>query len=164
MQIRPAGVSDLGNINDLYNRFVVDTHFTFDLEPMSAADRAAWFDHYSTTGRHRALVASVEGVFAGYATSSKWRPRPAYDTSVEVSIYISENFKRSGVATALYLELFEQLSGEDVHRAYAGIALPNAPSVSFHERMGFRLAGTLTEVGRKFGKWWDVGYYERELP
>lgn len=68
-----------------------------------------------------------------------------------------------GVGTLLYKELFEALVGEDLHRAYAAIALPNEPSVRLHDAFGFRHVGTYTEVGRKFGRYWDVAWYEKAL-
>jgi phosphinothricin acetyltransferase len=99
----------------------------------------------------------------GYATSSPYRPKPAYSTSVEATVYVAPDAGRRGIGTLLYKALFAALAGEDVHRAYAGIAQPNEASVRLHERFGFRHAGTYTEVGRKFGRYWDVAWYEKEL-
>ncbi|GHE76015.1 phosphinothricin N-acetyltransferase [Streptomyces longispororuber] len=99
----------------------------------------------------------------GYATSSPLRPKPAYATSVEVSVYCAPEAAGRGVGTLLYRRLLAALEGEDVHRAYAGIALPNPASVRLHERFGFRHLGTYREVGRKFGRYWDVAWYELPL-
>jgi phosphinothricin acetyltransferase len=91
--------------------------------------------------------------------------KPAYDTSVEVTIYLAPDAGGCGVGTRLYKALFEALADEDLHRAYAGIAQPerNEASVRLHERFGFRHVGTYREVGRKFGRYWDVAWYEKEL-
>lgn len=99
----------------------------------------------------------------GYATSSAFRPKPAYATSVEVTVYLAPHARGRGVGTLLYKALFEALADEDVHRAYAGIAQPNEASARLHERFGFRHVGTYREVGRKFGRYWDVAWFEKEL-
>ena len=83
---------------------------------------------------------------------------------VETSVYCDPSATGGGLGTALYATLFSVLAGEDLHRAYAGVALPNDASESLHRRFGFREIGTYTEVGRKFGQWWDVRWYERPMP
>ncbi|PGH49904.1 GNAT family N-acetyltransferase [Streptomyces sp. Ru87] len=97
----------------------------------------------------------------GYATSSPFRPKPAYGTSVETTVYCAPDALGRGVGSLLYTRLFEELAGEDLRRAYAGIALPNAASVRLHERFGFGPVGTFHEAGRKFGRYWDVAWFER---
>lgn len=99
----------------------------------------------------------------GYATSGPHRPKPAYATSVETSVYVAHDAGRRGLGTLLYDALFHSLSGEDLHRAYAGITQPNEASVRLHTRFGFRHLGTFGEVGRKFGRYWDVAWYAKEL-
>jgi phosphinothricin acetyltransferase len=93
-----------------------------------------------------------------------FRERAAYSRSVETSVYLDPSMLGHGLGTALYAALLDELAHEDVHRAYAGIALPNDASEALHRRLGFREVGTYTEVGRKFGRWWDVRWYERPLP
>jgi phosphinothricin acetyltransferase len=99
----------------------------------------------------------------GFATSSRFRAKAAYDTSVETTVYCAPNGVGRGVGTALYRRLFDVLAAEDVHRAYAGIALPNDQSVALHRKLGFAPVGTYREVGRKFGAYWDVQWFERAL-
>ena len=100
----------------------------------------------------------------GYACTRRFREKAAYDTTVEVSVYVAAFAIGRGLGNALYAELFEAIRGEDVHRAIAGITLPNHASVKLHERFDFRSAGVMTGVGRKFGRFWDVAWYERALP
>ena len=161
--VRHASEQDLAQLNDIYNRYVIETHFTFDIEPMTLDSRRAWFEHYDTTGRHRVVVGLSDSSVVGYACSSRWRPKPAYETSVETSIYVAPDAVGRGIGTRLYEELFKQLQGEDVHRAYAGIALPNQASIALHERFGFKRVAHFTEQGRKFDRYWDVGFYEKPL-
>jgi phosphinothricin acetyltransferase len=109
-----------------------------------------------------ATGAGAQGIL-GYATSGPFRPKPAYATSVETTVYVAPDSGRRGIGTLLYKALFEALADEDLHRAYAGVAQPNDASTRLHERFGFRHVGTYREAGRKFGRWWDVAWYEKEL-
>jgi phosphinothricin acetyltransferase len=163
VEVRPAKRQDLEAINDVYNHYVKETHITFDVEPMSLELRREWFSHYSGQGRHRLFVAVSGDDVIGYASSSRFRPKPGYDTSVETSIYLAPDAVGRGAGKKLYEELFRSLDGEDVHRAYAGIALPNPPSIALHEHFGFKRVALYTEQGRKFGRYWDVAWYEKPL-
>ncbi|MEA2643553.1 MAG: phosphinothricin acetyltransferase [Chloroflexota bacterium] len=163
LTIRAASAGDLGAINDIYNHYVLQAHYTFDVEPLTTEARREWFAHYNTTGRHRLLVAVSEVAVVGFASSSRFRPKPAYETSVETSIYLAPEMAGRGAGARLYEHLFKLLEGEDVHRAYAGISLPNPASIALHERFGFRQVAHFTEQGRKFGRYWDVAWYEKPL-
>ncbi|MGI5376123.1 N-acetyltransferase family protein [Streptomyces sp. CA-251387] len=169
VQVRPGVESDLAALTDIYNHYVRETPITFDTAVFTPEERRPWLLSHPEDGPHRLMVAAETGPgddpqrILGYATSSAFRPKPAYETSVEVTIYLAPHAGRRGVGTLLYKALFEALADEDVHRAYAGIAQPNEASVRLHERFGFRYVGTYREVGRKFGRYWDVAWYEKEL-
>lgn len=159
--VRPGRLDDLAALTDIYNYYVVNTHVTFDLEAFTVVGRKAWFDHYSDRGRHRLLVAVDADQVVGYATSSPFQEKAAYATSVAATVYCAPDAIGRRVGSALYAALFDALSAEDVHRVYAGVALPNESSLALHRRFGFTEVGTLREVGRKFGRWWDVTWLER---
>ncbi|MFI5284330.1 MAG: GNAT family N-acetyltransferase [Candidatus Dormibacterales bacterium] len=161
--VRPATEGDLPTINDIYNVYVVESHFTFDLEPMTMSGRLEWFSHYAETGRHRVMVAAIDDRVVGYACSSRFRPKPGYLTSVETSVYLTAGATRLGLGTRLYEALFDAIRSEVIHRAYAGIALPNPASVALHERFGFRQVAHFTEQGCKFGRYWDVAWFEKPM-
>ena len=163
VHVRPATTADLSPINDIYNHYVVESHITFDDDPMTMEARRDWFDHYAKAGRHRLLVAVEGDRVVGYATSSRYRPKPGYLTSVETSIYLLPDAVGKGTGGKLYAELFKALEGEDIHRAYAGIALPNPASIALHEKLGFKRVALYTEQGRKFGRYWDVAWFEKPL-
>ncbi len=163
LEIRPARREDVPAINDLYNLFVADTAVTFDIEPSSLEQRLTWFEQFSETGARRLMVVENSDAVAGYAGTLQFRTKPAYRTSVEMTIYVHPEFKGRGVGSKLYEGLFDALEGEEVHRAYAGITLPNEPSVILHERAGFRHIGTYSQVGFKLGRYWDVAWYERAV-
>ncbi|WP_327429412.1 GNAT family N-acetyltransferase [Streptomyces sp. NBC_01236] len=167
VQVRPGVESDLGALTDIYNHYVRETPITFDTAVFTPEERRSWLLSHPEDGPHRLMVATDADsqTILGYAASSAFRVKAAYDTSVEVSVYLAPDAGGRGVGTLLYEALFEALAGEDLHRAYAGIAQPegNEASVRLHERFGFRHVGTYREVGRKFGRYWDVAWYEKEL-
>lgn len=163
MDIRPAAERDLQQINDIYNHYILNHHYTFDIEPWSMDARCEWFSHYSTSGRYRLLVTTEGGIVGGYASSSRFRPKSGYNTSVETSIYLSKDHACRGLGSALYAELFRLLAGEDVHRAYAGVTMPNDQSVALHEKFEFKRVAYFTEQGRKFDRYWDVAWFEKAL-
>lgn len=164
VSIRSASPDDLPALTAIYNYYIVNTTVTFDLEPFEPADRRPWFDAHQASGRHRLLVAAGDdGAVLGYATSSRWRPKAAYDTTVESSVYCRSDVVGRGIGRELYAALFAAIAAEDVHRIVAGISQPNPASVKLHERLGFRQVGVFSNVGRKFGRYWDVAWFERSM-
>ena len=162
--VRSATLEDLPALTDIYNHYVVTTAITFDLQPFTAATRRGWFDDHAETGPHRLLVATdSRGECLGYASSSWWRPKPAYNTTVEASVYCRPDAVGRGCGTALYTALFVALEREDLRTIVAGVSLPNPASLSFHEKFGFRSVGVFHAVGRKFDRFWDVAWFERPL-
>lgn len=163
--VRAAQAADLPALTDIYNHYLDTTAITFDLEPYTVETRGEWLGHYHEAGRHRLLVATDEtGKILGYISSSPYRPKLAYETSVEISIYCHPAATGRGVGTLLYQHLFDALRDEDVHRAYAAITVPNEASVGLHKKMGFTEVGVFREVGRKHGRYWDVLWLARPLP
>ena len=164
MIIRPASLADLRVVTDIYNYYVQNSDATFDIQPFTPEQRVGWFQDHSDGQRHRLLVAEQKtGEILGYAASGPFRSKEGYRTTVEVTVYCSPGATGMGIGAALYRELFQLLAGQDVHRAVAGIAQPNAASNALHERFGFARVGTFTEVGRKFGKYIDVLWMEKVM-
>ncbi|MGW0995412.1 N-acetyltransferase family protein [Streptomyces sp. NPDC002523] len=171
VQVRAGTEADLDALTALYNHYVRETPITFDMEAFTPEERRPWLLSHPEDGPHRLMVATDADPeeILGYATSSPYRPKAAYSTSVETTVYVAPDSlrggtpSRRGIGTLLYEALFKALADEDVHRAYAGIAQPNEASTRLHERFGFRHVGTYREVGRKFGRYWDVAWYEKNL-
>lgn len=162
--IRLPQATDLEPLTELYNHYILNTTITFDVKPYTLEQRREqWWCHYRDQGRHRLWVAEQALSIIGYATSSQFRTKAAYDTSVETSIYLHPDAQGQGIGTRLYEALFSSLANADVHRAYAGITLPNSVSVALHQKFGFYSVGRHREVGRKFDRYWDVEWFEKAL-
>jgi phosphinothricin acetyltransferase len=161
IRIRTAEREDLPRITEIYNYYVLHTPVTFDVEPYTTERRMPWFAQFEAKGRHRLLVAEEQGSVLGYAGTTSFRPKAAYQTTVETTIYCAPEVVGKGIGRRLYAELFETLKGEDIHRFVAGYALPNAATEALHQRFGFKVVGVFSENGRKFGKYWDVCWTER---
>jgi len=163
LQVRAAADPDLEALTRIYNHYVVRSVTTFDVEPVSMEERRLWLQQFGTGGPHRLFVAEGEAGVLGFASSTPYRPKAAYQSSVETSVYVHPEHLGRRIGLALYRALLEALEQEPVHRAYAAIALPNPASISLHERFGFVPVGTFTEVGIKDGRFWSVRWFEKRF-
>ena len=159
--IRSAVEADAAALLAIYGPFVESTAVSFETVVPTVeefADRIA----KALTG-WQWLVAERDGQCIGYAYGSSHRQRQAYRWSVEVSAYVHPNHHRRGVGRALYLRLLEELAQKGFCNAYAGTTLPNEGSVALHRGVGFEFIGVFKAVGRKFGTWHDVAWFQRVL-
>jgi phosphinothricin acetyltransferase len=163
IETRSATRGDLPRLTEIYNHYVIHTPITFDMKPWTVEQRVAWFEQFDTVGRYRLLVAEKDGVVVGYAGTARFRPKAAYDTTVETTIYRAPEFIGAGVGRNLYTALFAALAEEDIHRIVAGYVLPNPASAALHARFGFKAIGVFSENGYKLGRFWDVCWMERPL-
>jgi phosphinothricin acetyltransferase len=162
--IRKATEGDLAALVDIYNHYVLETPVTFDTQAFTPDTRASWFQQFAADGPYRLLVAERHGDVIAYASSVRFKDKPAYATSVETSIYVHPGQTGQGLGERLYRALLDELSREPgLHRAYGGVTVPNPASVALHEKLGYRKAATYSEVGHKFGRYWDVCWFERAL-
>ena len=160
LNIRPGQESDLEALVGIYNHNVLKTPVTFDVEPYTTESRRPWLEGFAMTGRYRLFVAESAGEILGYSHSHALRPKAAYETSVETTVYLKPGNEGRGLGAALYTVLLDALREEDVHRAYGGVAQPNAASNAMHRKLGFREVAHFGEVGRKFGRYYDVTWFE----
>jgi phosphinothricin acetyltransferase len=161
--IRDATLDDLPALTGIINHYIVHTPITFDVQPYTVETRREWFDDHAPRGKYRMLVAEEVGQVIGYATTSRWRPKAAYGTTVESSVYCRHDACGRGIGSALYRALFEAIRHEDVHMIVAGATMPNDASRALHERLGFQQVGVFYAVGRKFDTFWDVAWFQRPL-
>ncbi|MDX1530221.1 MAG: arsinothricin resistance N-acetyltransferase ArsN1 family B [Rhodothermales bacterium] len=161
MRLRLARGSDAAAIRTLYAPFVTDTAVSFEeAVPDEVEVRRRLQD---TLAVRPWLVAEADGAVVGYAYATAHRGRDAYRWSVEVSVYVDPAWHRRGTARRLYTALLAVLRLQGFCNAYAGIALPNAASVGFHEALGFEPVGVYRRVGFKAGAWRDVGWWALRL-
>jgi phosphinothricin acetyltransferase len=161
--IMPATLSDLPQITDIYNYYIESSAITFDIKPWTSEERLPWFNQFKDGSPHQCWVLKDQGKIIGYACSAKFRPKPAYNTSVESTIYLHPNALRKGFGRRLYKHLLNELEKLSLHRCYGIITLPNEGSRYLHESLGFKTIGILTEVGYKFDQYWDTLWLEKKL-
>lgn len=152
--IRPAALKDLQAITDIYNEAIVNTTATFDTETKTLADRRQWFE--SHTGRHPIVVADIDDRVVGWASVSRWSDRCAYDTTVEVSVYVHHDFRGQGIGKRLMEVITLEAEKAGAHNIISRITQGNEKSIHIHELLGYEHVGVLKEVGKKFGKYLDV--------
>ena len=157
--IRAIADSDCDAVTRIYNHYITDTIITFEEEPITAAEIASRVQEVLSSDLPW-IVAEEGGEIVGYAYASKWKSRAAYRFSVETTVYLGANRTRGGWGTKLYSELFDQLRARGIHAAIGGIALPNEASIALHEKFGMEKVAHFPEVGFKFGRWIDVGYWQ----
>jgi phosphinothricin acetyltransferase len=159
--IRQAAEADAPALLAIYRPFVEATAVSFETRVPTVNEFAARIA--KAVEGWQWLVAEQSAQCVGYAYGSSHRERPAYQWSVEVSAYVHPNLYRQGIGRALYLRLFEELKHKGFCNAFAGVALPNEASIALHRSVGFEPIGTFKAVGRKFGKWHDVAWFQRVL-
>lgn len=160
VKIRLAGADDAEAIRSIYNREVTGSTVTFDLVPRTLEDQLAWLDEHS--GAHPAVVAVDEqGTVCGFGSLSPYRPRPAYRTTVEDSVYVHPDHQGRGVGRSLLSELVGLAGTHGFHAVIARIVGGHIASIGLHQACGFEQIGREREVGRKFGKWLDVVVMQR---
>ena len=161
--IRPGLVDDAAGINAIYNHYICHTSFTFEVSPWDDSRRRGWIQEITAAPNHFLVVACQGERIAGFACNGRFRPKAAYDSSTEVTVYTSPGEAPGGTGSRLYSALFARVEMTPLHRAYAAIALPNPGSIRLHEKFGFHHVGTLDQVGTKFGERVDVAWYEKFL-
>jgi phosphinothricin acetyltransferase len=159
-----AGEEHLAGIAEIYTAAALSTAATFDFdghtpewwrEVLGAVDAGA--------GHFLLAAVTAEGDVAGYVRTMRFRPKRAYDSTCETSIYVAESMRGRGVGGALYAALFDRLDRGPLRLAVGGVTEPNPASTRLHLAQGFERVGTFVGVGTKFGRLWDVTWYQRPL-
>ena len=161
LTVRLVEPGDAEAIREIYNREVEGSTVTFDMVPRTTAEQRAWIDEHS--GSYPALVAVAEARVVGFASLSPYRPRPAYATTVESSVYVHHEARGLGVGSALMEALVASAEAHGFHSAIARIVGDHDASIALHAKVGFEVIGREREVGRKFGRWLDVVLMQRML-
>lgn len=160
--IRPATLADAWAIAGIYNHYIRNTVVTFEEEPLSTRAMEQRIAAVRDASLPWLLADSRDGII-GYACAGRFHPRSAYRYAAETAVYLAHGREGQGTGTRLYVELLNLLKNQGIRTAVGLIALPNAPSVTLHEKLGFSHTGTLTAVGFKQDRWVDVGYWQKLL-
>ena len=159
MRIRKAEITDLPELLAIYNYEVEHGVATFDTEPKTLEQREEWF-YAHNVDNYPLIVAELDGHAVGYASLSQFRPKDAYRSSVELSIYIAPEYRGRGIANHLMESILDEARRDDrTHLVVSLITGSNAASIHLHEKFGFTYSGTIREVGIKFGVYQDVANY-----
>jgi phosphinothricin acetyltransferase len=159
--IRNVEVEDAAQIAEIYNYYIKNTLVSFEESPVPSEEMASRIEEISSSLPW--LVYEEQNRIAGYAYASKWKGRCAYRYSVESTVYLNPTLRGKGVGSVLYQALLDILKSQGYHTVLGGISLPNEASIKLHEKFGFRKVAHFSEVGFKFNKWVDVGYWELKL-
>ncbi len=162
--IRAAMVDDAEAINQIGNWYIENSAVNFDMEKWSLAKRIEWVETFNLPDSpYNLLVGQDSGKIIGFAGNTRFKPKDAYNTSTETTVYIAHDVKSAGRGEKLYRALMNLIAEQDIHRAYGFITLPNQASIDLHHRLGFKLVGKFDEVGRKFGKYHSVALYQKKF-
>lgn len=159
MIIRIADQTDAPFVAEIYNHYIETSHATFEVEPVDADEMLRRINDGRAAG-YPFFVAEEDGEIVGYAYGRRFRPRAAYRRSIEISVYLRNGHEGKNIGTQLYEQLFSEINKGDFHAIIAGISLPNEASIRLHEKFGMTKVAHFREVGFKFGRWIDVGYWE----
>lgn len=153
--IRRAERDDVPAINTILNYAIVNTNYNLNEKPRSLNDAYKWYDEH-TAEDYPVFVAEVDGAVAGWASLSHFRAYSGYDTTAEVSVYVSHNFRHRGLGTLLVTEL--ERSAKRFHMLIAVITDNNTASISLHSRCGFVPMCTFRELARKNNEYVDITF------
>ncbi|HEU4743395.1 MAG TPA: GNAT family N-acetyltransferase [Meiothermus sp.] len=162
LNIRTASEADAGRIAEIYNWYVLNTTVSFETEAVSPQEMEKRIQE--RLERYDWLVGESEGRIVGYAYYGSFRPRAAYNHTVEVTVYLEQASIGKGFGQALYRELIESAANRGFRELIGVIALPDRGSIALHRKMGFREIGVLEQVGHKFGQYIDVALWQKSIP
>ena len=157
--VRAISDTDAEPVTRIYNHYITNTIVTFETEPVDSADMLKRIRETRDTGLPW-IVAETGAGIAGFAYASRWKGRCAYRFSVESTIYLDAEQTGRGLGKRLYAQLIDEIRAISMHSVIGGISLPNEASVRLHETLGFKQIGQFEQVGRKFDRWIDVGYWQ----
>ena len=157
--LRSAKPDDGQAVARIYNHYIEHTVVTFETDTVESDAMASRIRESLDDGLPY-FVAEVDGEVAGFAYASKWKGRCAYRYSVESTVYLDPAATGKGLGSRLYEKLIDAIREMGMHAVIGGISLPNDASVGLHEKLGFKKTGQFPEVGYKFERWVDVGYWQ----
>jgi len=154
----------VAEIREIFNEAILNSTAVYDYEPRSLATVEAWVEAKYTGGYPILGVTSDSGELMGFASYGAFRPWPAYQHSIEHSVYVDARFRGQGVGGKLLTQLISTASDQGYHMMIGGIDSENLASIALHVQHGFTQCATIREAGFKFGRWLDLHFYQLILP
>lgn len=162
MEIRDARVEDLEAILAIYNEVIVNSTAVYFFEPVDLSERAAWFEARRAAG-FPVIIAWDGGEVVGFGSFGAFRAPPGYAWTVEHTVHVRAGRRGQGIGRCLVNELIERARALGKHVMIGGVDADNAGSLAFHQRLGFAPVAHFHQVGRKFNRWLDLVFVERQL-
>lgn len=150
-------------ILDIFNDTIVHTTALYDYQPRPPESMVAWFADKQVANYPVIGAETQAGELMGFASYGRFRPHAAYKYTVEHSVYVRRDYRRTGVALTLMHELIAVARAQGYHVLVGGIDAQNHGSRALHEKLGFTHAGTVREAGFKFNRWLDLALYQLVL-
>ncbi|MFJ7891179.1 GNAT family N-acetyltransferase [Lysinibacillus xylanilyticus] len=160
--IRLMEEQDLPGVLDIYNEIILTSKAVYRYETQLLEEKRQWFKEQQTLG-NPLLVFDENGIVAGFATYSQFRPYPGYKHTMEHSVYVHKDHYQKGIASQLMQELIRIAKEQGVKTLVAGIDGENIGSIKVHEKLGFKYVGTIKNAGYKFDQWLDLAFYQLQL-
>jgi L-amino acid N-acyltransferase YncA len=162
LEIRDATEADLPGLLVIYNEVIATSTAVYSSVPVTLEERTQWWRARTAQDYPVLIARDAQGV-AGFATFGDFRTWPGYRFTVEHTVHVRADGRGQGTGSALVRALLPRAAQLGKHVMVAGVDGANRPSIRFHERLGFTVAGTLREVGRKFDRWLDLVFMQRRI-
>ncbi|MGA7538450.1 MAG: N-acetyltransferase family protein [Steroidobacteraceae bacterium] len=162
MELRDATEADLAALVSIYNGVIATSTAVFSSALVTLEDRRQWWRARIAAG-YPVLVAVNDSGVLGFSTFAEFRSSPGYRFTVEHTVHVRSDCRGGGIGTKLLTALFPRAAALGKHMMIAAVDAANAPSIRFHERLGFHQAGCLREVGHKFDGWLDLVFLQRRI-
>ncbi len=159
IKIRIASEQDIPAILEIVNHEILHSTVLYEYESRSLEAQLTWFKE-KQEANWPIIVAELHSTVVGFGTYGSFRARPAYQNSIEHSVYVHKDHRGKAIGTALLIALIQRAKSNGFHTMIAGIDSSNMGSVEFHRKFGFEVVGTFKEVGFKFDKWLDVVFMQ----
>jgi len=160
--IRQATMSDLHDILTIYNEVILNTTAVYSYDVETIENRQKWLEE-KIQANFPVFVYESDNKVVGFASYGLFRAWPAYKYSVEISVHVSRDYRRKGIASELMRYLINDAKEKEYKTIIAGIDAANEKSILLHEKFGFTHSGTIKNAGYKFGKWLDLAFYQLQL-
>ena len=161
MQIRIAEINDLAAIVNIYNSTIPSRMVTADTQSVSVSEKLDWFNNFQEP---RPIWVAIENKkVIAWLSFKSFYGRPAYAGTIEIAIYIDEQFRAKGIGKTILQFAMAAAKERNIHTLLAYIFEHNLPSIQFFQKNGFVNYGVLPEIAIMDQKHYSLGIYGLKL-